>query len=257
MPSTPPGGRSALPRHPRPPAAPRKEPPLKTLAQDDPLVRVLLSFHTMSQRHKAALDPYLDVEGYVAEVDGYQRAHTRRQRTDALEAHEFLGHAMAVLARRYILPEGLAVTVPGADGTSYDLTTGQPDEAAVEAFTSGQCHAFARALSERFGWSMAVLAETECRLDPDLCSFEDTVGGVCACQLSHVVAVRPDGAHVDITGVYLPGTVPFHEDDEVVVVTDAVWSHLTRAPGWRRPAIEIAHTFVDPALAAFGTRTDG
>jgi hypothetical protein len=35
------------------------------LAQDDPLVCLFSDFPTMSDRHKAALDRYLDNEGYV------------------------------------------------------------------------------------------------------------------------------------------------------------------------------------------------
>ncbi|MFD3422456.1 hypothetical protein [Streptomyces decoyicus] len=222
----------------------------QTLQQDDPLVHLLLSYRTMSDRHKAALDPYLDVEGDV-EYDR-RRAHTRRKRTDALEAKQLLEQAMDLLTERYALPDGLAVTLPGTDGDSHTLITGKIDDAAYEAFLHGQCHAFARALSDHTGWPMALIIADYCRHDPDLCVYEPVTEDVCACQLEHVVAVRPDGAHVDITGAHLPGTLPGFEGQEAITVTDAIWSHISRSPLWRRPAVTEARTVVAPLLAMLG-----
>ncbi|GGX54508.1 hypothetical protein [Streptomyces noursei] len=219
----------------------------QTLRQDDPLVHLFASFRTMSDRHKAALDPYLDVEGYVE--DDHRRAHTRRERTDALEAKDFLEQVMGLLAEHYALPNGLTVTLPGTDGTSHTLITGQLDAAAREVFLHGQCHAFARALSDHTGWPMAVIIADDCALSPVLCAAEDVVEGVCTCQLEHVVAVRPDGAHIDITGAHLPGAVPRYEGQEAITLTDALWSHISRSPLWRRPAVDEARTFVAPLLA--------
>ncbi|MEW2434300.1 hypothetical protein AB0952_08965 [Streptomyces caniferus] len=219
----------------------------QTLRQDDPLVHLLLTYRTMSDRHKAALAPYLDVEGYVEE--DHHRAYTRRKRTYALEAKQLLEQAMDLLTERYALPDGLAVTLPGTDGDSHTLITGQLDDAAREVFLHGQCHALARALSDHTGWPMAVIITDECARDSDFCAFEPWAEDVCACQLEHVVAVRPDGAHIDITGAHLPGTLPGYEDQEAITMTEAIWAHICRSPLWRRPAVAEARTVVAPLLA--------
>ncbi|MFH0246349.1 hypothetical protein ACGRHY_28910 [Streptomyces sp. HK10] len=222
----------------------------QTLRQDDPLVHLFLSFGSMSDRHKAAVSPYLDVEGYVE--DDHRRAHTRRDRTNAVEARQLLERAMDVLTERFMLPDGLTVTVPGTNGDSHTLVTGQLDDSARMTFLHGQCHAFARALSDHTGWPMAIIVSDDCSLDPDVCAVDSVVRNVCTCQLEHAVAVRPDGAHVDITGAHLPGTLPGHEGQEAIAVTSAVWSHITRSPLWRRPAVDVARTFVVPLLATLG-----
>ncbi|MEU6331554.1 hypothetical protein ABZ851_30385 [Streptomyces sp. NPDC047049] len=220
---------------------------LQTLCQDDPLVSLLLSYRHMTDRHKAALDPYLDIEGYVD--DDHRRAHTRRERTDALEAQQLLEQTVDLLTRRFVLPDGLAVTLPGTDGASHPLVTGQLDDSAREVFLHGQCHAFARALSDHTEWPMAVIIDYECSQNPDLCASDPVAEAVCTCQLDHVVAVRPDGAHVDITGAHLPGALPDYEGQEAIPVTNALWSHISRSPLWRRPAVDVARTFVVPLLS--------
>ncbi|MEV7885153.1 hypothetical protein ACWD3I_25490 [Streptomyces sp. NPDC002817] len=226
----------------------------QTLHQDDPLVRLLSAYRSMSDRHKAALDPYVDTDGYVDE--DHRRAYNRRDRTDALEARPLLEQAMDLLTGRFTLPDGMAVTVPGSDHHAYTVTTGRLDDRAREAFRHGQCHAFARALCDETGWKMAVILSGSCSADPDLCSMEPVASDVCGCQLEHLVAVRPDGAHVDITGAHLPGTLQDYEDQEAVMVTDTLWAFILRSPAWRRPAIDVARTFVPPLLASLDDRTE-
>ncbi|WP_431984159.1 hypothetical protein [Streptomyces qinglanensis] len=227
----------------------------QTLDQDDHLVRILLSFRAMSDRHKAALDRYCDVEGEVE--DAYRRAHVRRMRTEALEARQLLEQVMNLLDERFILPDGLAVTVPGTNGVSHTVTTGKLDETAHEVFLYGQCHTLARAMSDHTGWPMAVLINDDCHQDPALCTLDTDIGGLCACQLEHVVTVRPDGALVDVTGAHMPDALPDYEGQEAVAVTEGIWSHITPSPLWRRPAVEVSRTFIPPLLASLDERRCG
>lgn len=225
----------------------------QTLHRDDPLVRLLNTYRSMSDRHKAALDRYVDADGDVD--DKHRRAYSRRARTDALEARDLLEQTMELLTGRLMLPDGMTVTLPGSNHAAYTVTTGRLDDRARAAFLHGQCHAFARALCDETGWKMAVILSADCSLDPDLCGV-DVARNVCGCQLEHLVAVRPDGAHVDITGAHLPGTLQNYEDQEAIAVTDTVWSCILRSPAWRRPAIDVARTFVAPLLASLDCPTE-
>ncbi|MGW0868767.1 hypothetical protein [Streptomyces sp. NPDC002611] len=224
----------------------------QTLHRNDPLVHLLDAYRSMSDRHKAALDRYLDADGDVD--DDHRRAYSRRDRTAALEARDLLEQAMELLTGRFTLPDGMTVTVPGSNHSTYAVTTGRLDDRARAAFLHGQCHAFARAVCDETGWEMAVILSDSCSLDPDLCGT-NVARDVCGCQLEHLVAVRPDGAHVDITGAHLPGTLPDFEDQESIAVTDSLWSFILRSPAWRRPAVDVARTFVAPLLASLDDRT--
>lgn len=226
----------------------------QTLNQDDPLVRLLSTYRSMSDRHKAALDRFVDADGYVD--DDHRRAYSRRERTDAVEARNLLEQAMDLLTVRFTLPDGMTVTVPGSDHDTYTLTTGRLDDRARAAFRHGQCHAFARALCDEKGWEMAAIISDSCSTDPDMCGMESVARDVCGCQLEHLVAVRPDGAHVDITGVHLPGTLQDYEDQEAITVNGTVWSYILRSPAWRRPALDVARTFVAPLLANLDGRAE-
>ncbi|MFI8932461.1 hypothetical protein ACIG3E_32955 [Streptomyces sp. NPDC053474] len=213
----------------------------------DPLLRLLADYRQMADRHKASLDACLDLEGNV----DYDKRHlySRRERVAAVEARALLERVMPLLTERFTLPDGLTVTVPGSDCATFTLTTGRLDDNARSAFRHGQCHALARALCERTGWTMAVVIAQHCVADPDACG-DYLVHDICACQLEHLIAVRPDGVHVDITGAHLPGTLPGYEDQQAIPVDDHVWSFIERSPAWRRPALDVARTFVTPLLAS-------
>ncbi|MEU0110672.1 hypothetical protein ABZ313_35650 [Streptomyces sp. NPDC006251] len=144
---------------------------------------------------------------------------------------------------------GRQVTLPGLNGAQHTVTLGVLDRAAKLAFSYGQCHALARALSEETGWPMAVLIDPACCQDADVCD-DVMFGDVCSCQFEHLVAVRPDGFHVDITGAFEPGTARGCEGKADVPVTDAMWEYLVHSPYWSPPAIEAARTFVAPLLTA-------
>lgn len=144
---------------------------------------------------------------------------------------------------------GRQVTLPGLNGSQYTVTLGQLDQAAELAFSQGQCHALARALSEVTGWPMAVLIDPACCEDADACD-DVMFGDVCSCQFEHVVAVRPDGLHVDITGAFEPGKVRGCEGMADVPVTEAMWAYLTHSSYWSAPALPAARTFIAPLLTA-------
>ncbi|MER7937853.1 MULTISPECIES: hypothetical protein [unclassified Streptomyces] len=216
------------------------------------ITRLLTDYWTRADSDKATLDRYRDAYGEPDddELTAYDDART----TIGLEAVDFLDRAMAELAAEHPLPLGLEVTVPGANGARFTLTTGQLDRTAQMAFVAGQCHALARALSEATGWPMAVLISDSCSYDPDMCSYsDDAYGGLCACRFEHVVVRRPDGALVDIRGAFLPATVPGWEGQQAIDLDEHGWQFLCRSPAWRRPAVEVARTFTAPLLDALAT----
>lgn len=141
-------------------------------------------------------------------------------------------------------------TIPGSFGQSFTVTPGHIDNTALRAFTSGQCHALARAVSDATGWPMALLVDDECAYDPDTCSDEDIAEELCACQLRHVIVIDPNGQHVDITGMHAPGSVPGWEGLRAVSMTEDLWRHITDSPDWRAPAMDVARTFVTPLIAS-------
>ncbi|MFF6829052.1 hypothetical protein [Streptomyces longwoodensis] len=217
-----------------------------TLIDPAPIYTLLESYRSLADRHKAALDPYLDADGDVA-VDR-EAEYDEQELALARETRQWLEQAMNTLTELVRLPNNQKVTVLGQDGQRFPLITGMLDDNARAAFRTGQCHALARALSDATGWPMAVLISDYCGNDPDMCSAEELIDGVCACQLAHIVVVHPNGVHIDITGAYLPGTVPGYEDQEAIAVDERLWSHLLRSPYWRRPALDVARTFVGPLL---------
>ncbi|WP_331759507.1 hypothetical protein [Streptomyces anulatus] len=139
-------------------------------------------------------------------------------------------------------------TVPGTLGQSFTVRPGHIDSVAVELFSSGQCHALARALADATGWPMAVVARQACVFATEGCYEEDEIApDLCVCQPIHVVAVNPSGQYIDITGVYVPDPL---EDYRIVPMSDRMWRHFTTAAYWRAPALEVARTFVAPVLAS-------
>jgi hypothetical protein len=213
------------------------------------ITELLAAYWRMADEHKASLDTYRDLYG---EPDDDQLPDFDDARTTAaIEDSEFLSSVMDELAELYPLPPGRMVTMPGSNGTTHTVTTGELNSAAVAAFISGQCHGLARALSLATGWPMAVLISDGCSYDPDLCSpADDAYAELCACRFEHVVVERPDGALIDIRGAFHPGHVPGYEGQEAIELDEKGWEYLTRSPQWRRPAVAIARTFTAPLLAA-------
>jgi hypothetical protein len=213
---------------------------------------VLLAYWGMADEHKAALDAYRDL--YGEPDDDQLPAFDDARATAAIEASDFLDEAMESIALAHPVPLGRTVTVQGANGVQHTVTTGVLDDTARTAFTSGQCHAFARALCEATDWTMAVLITDECSYDVDMCTpQDDAYDGLCSCRLTHVVALRPDGMLVDAYGAHHPGQVPGYEGQEHVDLDEHGWGFLCTSPQWRRPAVAIARTFTAPLLAELAT----
>jgi hypothetical protein len=137
------------------------------------------------------------------------------------------------------------VTIPGTWGGQHTVTLGHLDDAARFAFAHGQCHALARAVTDATGWPLAALIDDACYCET--CAMFD---GVCAHRVAHLIAVHPDGRHVDIAGAHRPGMVPECEGKDAVPVTDDMWAYLVASPSWRPPATDAARTFVAPLLAS-------
>ncbi|MEU5181210.1 hypothetical protein AB0G49_14270 [Streptomyces longwoodensis] len=217
-----------------------------------PLTDTLLAYWRMADRHKEALDQYRDLYGEPDDTSRYDDTRT----TNAIEASDFLDAAMESIARRNPLPPGCTVTLPGANGATYTVTTGDLNDAARAAFLSGQCHAFARTLCETPGWKMVVLISESCSYDSDLCTPEDDAyDGLCSCRLEHVMALRPDGMLVDARGAHAPARVPGYEGQEYVELDARGWAYLCASPQWRRPAVAVARTFTAPLLAELDATT--
>ncbi|MFJ5142977.1 hypothetical protein [Streptomyces sp. NPDC088707] len=212
-----------------------------------PVVDLLRDYWTFADARRKTLGQYLDADGDVMDDDRADYDESRT--TTAHDAADLLDAVMLQLGEMAPLPDGITMTVPGVFHAQHSVTTGQLNDAARKAFTSGQCHAMARALSEATGWPMAVLVDNECSYDPDDCGYEPVVEDVCTCQLVHLVVMRPDGFHVDINGAHAPGTVPGAEGRDVVLANEGLWQFLNGAsPHWRRPALAVARTFVKPLL---------
>jgi hypothetical protein len=210
------------------------------------VVDLLRDYWELADEQRKTLDQYRDADGDAK--DDSLTDYDDNRATNAIEASDFLDGAMERLAALVPLPDGITMTVPGQWHKQFTITTGRLDNAAREAFTNGQCHAMARALSDATGWPMAVLVEPECKFDPDMCSDGYVVEDVCACQLAHLVAVRPDGSLIDINGAHAPGTVPGAKGLVAVEATEELWGFLSSSPHWRRPALAVARTFVKPLL---------
>jgi len=115
----------------------------------------------------------------------------------------------------------------------------------VRAYTSGQCHALSLALHEATGWPI-VGAEDE---ELDIC---------------HFFVRTPDGRLVDITGAHDPRRAIQLEHmtfcPGVEYLTEQAPERVAALgdePGWRKPDLETARSFVAPLLRACGLEAPG
>lgn len=91
------------------------------------------------------------------------------------------------------------------------------DKNARWVFMNGQCHAFAAALCERFGWRPAAITQQ---------TEDGTV------RVLHCVAVTGDGQWADITGYHIPDEylcTHGYEEGETVTTVVTVVETLTRS----------------------------
>ncbi|MFE6272254.1 hypothetical protein ACFVQ9_26075 [Streptomyces goshikiensis] len=223
----------------RPAAAPARAP--HTVVHE-----ILAEHRALAARHHNGLKEFCDVEGIA---EGYLDEYEERDKEQALEADEHLQDFAKRLTEAFGLPTDRTVTVLGANSTTYDVTPGRLDDAARELFNNGQCHAFAAALAETTTWPTAAVIHPECADNYDACGMGNKIAdGVCICQIGHVVAVRPDGALIDIDGVNSPTDIHNSPEHALAPMTDALWKLIDNASTWRDRDMAVARTFVQPLL---------
>ncbi|WP_327359681.1 hypothetical protein [Streptomyces sp. NBC_01304] len=208
---------------------------------------ILTAYRLMTARHQIALNALCDVDGVE---DANEEEYQELEREQGHETAEQVAAFMARLTELFGLPEDRPVAVLGANGAQYDVNPGRINDTARTAFTRGQCHALARALSDQTGWPTAAVIEPDCSYDYDACGAGiQLADGVCICQLVHVMAVRPDGMLVDIDGLTAPEEVRDSGEHTPVPMTEAMWRMIEDSPAWRPADMLVARTFVQPLLA--------
>ncbi|MEU6290201.1 hypothetical protein K388_06024 [Streptomyces sp. KhCrAH-43] len=150
------------------------------------------------------------------------------------------------------LPTDRPVTVVGQGHRTFEVTPGHLDETAREAFTHGQCHAFARALSAATGWPTIGLLTDDCDGQDRMCL--DGGGTHCPCRIGHIVCLGPDGTHVDIKGAHPPLRVPDCTDAASLPMTAELWHAIDNATVWREADMPVARSMVAPLLASLTPR---
>ncbi|TLQ39286.1 hypothetical protein [Streptomyces marianii] len=212
---------------------------------------ILTEYRALAARHHVALKEFCDVDGVI---DGFLEDYEQREQSQALESAKHLKDFMERLTAAFGLPQDRTVTVLGANGTQHQVTPGRLDERARDLFNNGQCHAFAAALAEVTGWPTAAVISPECDDTYDNCGMGSQVAdGVCICQIGHIMAVRPDGALVDIDGVNDPEPLRASSEHTLIPMTDALWELIDTAPTWRERDMAVARTFVQPLLDTLDT----
>ncbi|MFI9771854.1 hypothetical protein ACIHJG_34070 [Streptomyces sp. NPDC052415] len=146
------------------------------------------------------------------------------------------------------LPTTRAVSVIGRWHREFRVVPGRLDDAAREAFTHGQCHAFARALSAVTGWPAIGMLTYDCYGQERMCRGGG--GDDCPCRIGHIVCLRPDGAYVDIKGAHSPDRVPGCENSESLPMTAELWHAIDIATAWRVADMPVARSMVMPLLTS-------
>lgn len=148
------------------------------------------------------------------------------------------------------------VAITGADKRTWHVTPGTLDDAAREVLRSGQCHALARAVSERTGWPMVAAIDQECSYNSGIGHADITVAGqaICSCQFNHVLVEGPDGRLLDADGWHTTDDL----DENLSFMPQAylrgnanantVIDRLVDRGEMREPADDVAATFVTALL---------
>ncbi|MFD0352953.1 hypothetical protein ACFVHW_04275 [Streptomyces sp. NPDC127110] len=205
----------------------------------------ITAYRAMDVRHRAVLDRHADDDGEVPE--GAMPDYEDDRLICALEADGHLEALMEELTDAFGLPTDQPVPVLGSEHHIFEVTPGRLDDVARKAFTHGQCHALALALSEVTGWPATALLTSDCFDAEAMCA--NGSGDECPCRIGHIVVTRPDGAHVDITGAHTPGTIPGYEDAETLPMAEVHWNALASSSAWREADMPAARMFVKPLLA--------
>ncbi|MEU7146985.1 hypothetical protein AB0B15_02935 [Streptomyces sp. NPDC045456] len=189
---------------------------------------------------------HIDMEG-VREYEYPE--YEEKCRSYADQADEMLDQLISRLTAAFGLPAGESVTVLG---TNFQVIPGEINEQARAAFSSGQCHALAQALTEITGWPAAAVLSQQCADEYDECGDgQQTADGVCICRIEHIVNVRPDGSLIDINGAHPADHVQGREPGlPIVPMTERLWRIVSANAEWRDPDIAVARSFVQPLLAS-------
>ncbi|WP_167163101.1 hypothetical protein [Streptomyces sp. MBT27] len=210
----------------------------------------ITTYRSMYARHFHGLNEHCDAEGVI---DGQHDEYDDKRYEFAVEADYLFDNVMSLLTEQFGLPTDRPVAVLGANGFTYDVTPGLIDDAARRAFTEGQCHALALALTEMTGWPATALLTVECSALDEMCSDAGVEDDTCPCRIGHIVVTRPDGAHIDIDGAHAPGTIPDCEDAPAIPMTEEMWAAVRDASTWRQADLHVARTLVKPLLASLTT----
>ena len=155
------------------------------------------------------------------------------------------------------VPDGTDTSVVGVWHRTFPLTAGVVDDRAVQAMTNGQCLALAAALNHRTGWPIVALMNYPYE-DFEEPGYEPNRDD----QMTHLGVLSPDGkTFVDICGArpvddvvasYRRAFYGEQADSDTfgIQIVDAAWlEFMLQDPKMRRPAMQVAVTFVDAVLA--------
>ena len=128
----------------------------------------------------------------------------------------------------------------GSDGIKWEVRPGVFDDDAREACVSGQCHALALALNQRFSWPLVGVFD----------ELEDLI---------HVAVTCPDGRILDADGYYAGEDhlcSSYAQDyglgDYVKMVDVKDVLTLASDENWRVPNVDLAATWIDELLETAG-----
>lgn len=163
------------------------------------------------------------------------------------------GHPTPSLADQFcadhpgVRPAGVGVILDGSVCSAV-VRVGERDQAAVDAYLAGQCHALALALHERTGWPLFSVGPSTCYCE----AHDDDSDGVCSCQVEHLAVRSPDGLLVDIYGPICEEDFlqERHPETDVLrpLTDDRLAAILYSDAPWRPPDMATARGFVDVAL---------
>ena len=205
---------------------------------------------------------------FAPSTSGKTAPMTRPSPQPAAKPNEQAGESISTMHAHYRAqqpdpgaPGSEPVTIAGTDGQTWQVTPGVLDDTARDVLLGGQCHALARAVSERTGWPMVAALDRECSYNSGISHVDFKVDGkeICTCQFNHVLVEGPDGRLLDAAGWHT--TDELDEDLSFMPQTylrgnepvNTVVDRLVTRKEMREPATEVAATFVTPLLDRHAT----
>ena len=130
------------------------------------------------------------------------------------------------------------ITIKGTFDRDFPVTPGVIDEAAEEAFMSGQCHALAYEVHKRTGWEIAGLLDVEK-------------------DVFHLFNITPEGKAVDIMGSvdHKEYHTQEHFDGDARYMRRRIKPETVETMGpetdWVKPDFDSARLFVDAVVERY------